>query len=207
MPPDELTAVYQALGVEADVVETVAGMSLIFRDGCLEVSEACAERDDLMEALTGTLIYFWRPCRSLVLGCMTGLQNLANMVLGIKEESKYHVNGFARMSAHVKKFVFTLTMCSHPRDSLPRVSPLVIVGERHGGGAAPDHIRTPRSLLVDRFFTQCLVVRREERRERARAKEKEKKKETKKEKEETRRERREETRREQRGEKRREEKR
>ena len=36
VPPDELTAVYQALCVEADVVETVAGMSLIFMDGCLE---------------------------------------------------------------------------------------------------------------------------------------------------------------------------
>ena len=32
----------------------------------------------------------------------------------------------------------------------------------------PDHIRTPRNLLVDRFFTQCLVARREERRERER---------------------------------------
>ena len=49
VPPDELTAVYQALGVVADVVETVAGMSLMFRDGCLVVSEAWAGCDDLME--------------------------------------------------------------------------------------------------------------------------------------------------------------
>ena len=32
----------------------------------------------------------------------------------------------------------------------------------------PDHIRTPRNLLVDRFFTQCLVVRKERTRERER---------------------------------------
>ena len=90
LPPDELTTACQALGVEADVVESMAGMPLIFRDGCLEVSEAWAERDDLMEALTGTLIYSWtlrkfsdsrwdttgKPCRSLVLGLTTGIGTL-----------------------------------------------------------------------------------------------------------------------------------
>ena len=54
--PDQLTAVYQALDVEADVVETVADTSLDFRDGS-DVSEAWAERDDLMEALMETLIH------------------------------------------------------------------------------------------------------------------------------------------------------
>ena len=60
VPPDELTTVCEALGVEADVVETLAGMSLIFRDGCLEVSEAWAERDDMVEEFTGTLMYLRR---------------------------------------------------------------------------------------------------------------------------------------------------
>ena len=83
-------------------------MSLIFRDGCLEVSEAWAERDDLMEEVTGTLIYFWRlrwfsdirwvtlgmSCRRLVLGLMTGIGNLAHLVLGIKKESKSYLKWF-----------------------------------------------------------------------------------------------------------------
>ena len=100
VPPNEWTGVCQDLSVDADVVETVADMSLIFRDGCLEVSEARAERDDLMEALTLTLIYLWRlrqfsnsrwvttgkSCRRLVLGLMTGIENLAHMVLGINME-------------------------------------------------------------------------------------------------------------------------
>ena len=55
--PDQLTAVYQALDVEADVVETVADTSLDFRDGCSDVPETWAERDDLMEALMETLIH------------------------------------------------------------------------------------------------------------------------------------------------------
>ena len=57
---------------------------------------------------------------------------------------------------------------------------------------APDHIRTPRSLLVDRFFTQCLVVRknkstehgartREEREEKRRERREEKKRREKRE--------------------------
>ena len=41
------------------------------------------------------------------------------MVRGIEKESKYHLNGSAHVFAHVKKFVFTLAMCSHSSDSLP----------------------------------------------------------------------------------------
>ena len=59
LPPDKLIAV-QPLGVEADEVATVAGMSLICRDGCLEECEACGGRHDLMEAIKGTLIHLWR---------------------------------------------------------------------------------------------------------------------------------------------------
>ena len=37
----------------------------------------------------------------------------------------------------------------------------------------PDHIRSPRNMLVDRFFTQCLVVRREEEKEKEQEQEQE----------------------------------
>ena len=113
VPPNEWTAVYQDLSVEADVVETVADMSLIFRDGCLEVSEARAERHDLMEALTGTLIYSWRLSRRLVLGLMTGIENLAHLVLGIKMESKVTPEWFR---PHVRP---RQKVCRHPGHEIP----------------------------------------------------------------------------------------
>ena len=47
----------------------------------------------------------------------------------------------------------------------------------------PDHTRTPRSLLVDRFFTQCLVEEKKEEQEQEKEKEQEQEQEQEQEKE------------------------
>ena len=106
----------------------------------------CSTHGRFRRVSDSRLVTFGKSCRSLVLGLMSGLGHVADVVFGIQKEPGYHLNCVAHMSAHVKKFIFTLSMCSHTSDSDDRVAlrlssfESVVVEELHLLANQPDYV-------------------------------------------------------------------
>ena len=128
----ELEMIWSVLGVDSGTIETMAGMGICFQCGCLQVAEACSGKLDLLETLSGLLLHLWRftrfsdsrwcsvglSSRTLILGLLTRLEDLAYMVLGDAQECKYTLRGFAKLSPKGKDFLLVAGLSSFPCDSL-----------------------------------------------------------------------------------------
>jgi hypothetical protein len=129
-----LHTLWTSLRVSGAVVDVLVDMRLRWRGGALEISRAWAEQagDTFLEHVTGALLYLWRfrkhcdsrwttvgeTCRTLAASLLSGVGDLASMLLEDRAVSKYHLGGFARLSERLRRFVVTAAYAASVPDAL-----------------------------------------------------------------------------------------
>jgi hypothetical protein len=132
VPREDLEALWTALGVDSDWVDTLACLGVIWRGGCLEVSAEHASDVDLFDTLSGALLRLWgfaafsdsrwvtvgRSCRTLTMGLLSGVLDLAKTIMDDPTASQHHISGVTRLSWKAKKFAVMAAISAYPSDAL-----------------------------------------------------------------------------------------
>lgn len=128
-----LAELWIALGISADMVEVLAhDLHLIWKDGFLEVDARLQGDSDLLEKVSGCLLYIWKwksvcesrwctvgtSCRVVVGGFLSGIQSLVSAIKKAPNTSTYYLNGFDRFTPDNLALVATAALAAYPSEAL-----------------------------------------------------------------------------------------
>lgn len=129
---DALGEFWRALGVEADMVQEVMRLNLCWSNGALLVSPECRGSPELMEDLAAVVLYLFRfrkftesrwttlgdSSRCLLCALAVGLEHFVDFVRKIPGVSDWHLGGFSRLSADIKRFIGIVGLGAFVPDSV-----------------------------------------------------------------------------------------
>lgn len=130
--PDLVSEFWQALGVEADMIELFAAINPRWTGEALYISRKRANGDNLMEKVAGVLLYLLRfrkftasrwttigsGCRSLAVVLSIGLEASVDFVRRRPGVSSFHLGGFRRLTSEVKLVVAVGALSGHVPDAV-----------------------------------------------------------------------------------------
>lgn len=132
--PGEATGQWMALGLPADLLETVASeWRLVWSNGFVQVSDKMEGLEDFQRHIADTIISClslqhltesrWltigRSCRSLCLAMMFGVSGLVDYILSIPGGNEHHLVGFRKLFvAETMEFNLTCALSSYVSDGV-----------------------------------------------------------------------------------------
>lgn len=116
---EDVSEYWRSLAVDADLVETLTDLNLVWRNGALFVSSACQGDPDCLEQVSGAVLYLFRfrrftesrwatvgeASRGLVGALSVGLEAYVACLRKVPGVSDWHLRGFSRLTPEVKRFV------------------------------------------------------------------------------------------------------
>ena len=128
----EVSEFWCAMGVEPDVLEVLCDLQPVWQDGTLWISNKHRDSPNLMEQLSGVMLYLFRfrkfsesrwttigeSARVLVGSLAIGLEGLVRMVRESTKTSDFHIAGFARFTPELKHFCAVATVAARVPDSI-----------------------------------------------------------------------------------------
>ncbi len=130
--PSEISEFWSALGVEPDVLEVLCDLNPVWRDSVLWVSNRHRNNADLMEQLSGILLYLFRfrkfsesrwttigeTAKVIVGSLRVGLEGLVHMIRQDPKSSDFHIGGFSRLTPELVHFCTVASVAAHVPDSI-----------------------------------------------------------------------------------------
>jgi len=132
VPRDDLQSLWTALGVDSEWVGTLADLGLIWREGRLEASAAHVSNPELLDIVSGALLRLWgftpfsdsrwvtvgRSCRTLTMGLLTGVVDLARTLLKHQAVSMHRLGGVNKLTSNATEFVTMAALGAYPSDAI-----------------------------------------------------------------------------------------
>lgn len=129
---EETTAFWSALGIPSDLVEQVASINPMWKDGRLSVSAALSNNPDWMSELSWVciVIFAWKQfsdsrwvgsgsaCRAYIASVAIGVEQLVSMARDDPNCSDYYVHGFNHLTEKTKFLAVVDGMVSHLAEEL-----------------------------------------------------------------------------------------
>lgn len=128
--PDDLRDLWLACGVDAELIDELVDLRLLFRRGHISVSQS-ASHDTVFERVMSCLFSLWRfrrfnesrwasvgaACRANLAARLVGLSALVESILNDPRQSSYHLSGFTKAGPEELEFVVTAGLSSYPTDA------------------------------------------------------------------------------------------
>lgn len=123
---------WQCLGVPADMLELFVEVNPWFEDGTLWVSGSLEGMPDLLDKVSGVIVFAWRwrrfvdsrwcsigaSSRSVVASLVLGLESIVAATRADEACTDYHLHGFGRISAPIKKYMILAAITSVVADGV-----------------------------------------------------------------------------------------
>jgi hypothetical protein len=130
--PDEIKEFWQALGVEANMLDDFVEINPWFRNGQLHVSRALEADSGKMETLSALLLYLFKfraftdsrwvtmgpSLRTVLASLAVGLEALVRISRADPKTTDYHLHGFDRLNAKHKEYFAVVSIVAWIPDSL-----------------------------------------------------------------------------------------
>ena len=130
-----LQELWEALGLEPDVIEQLVHFRMIFKDGKLHISSDVRPTfggQTTMDEVVGMLTAVWRfvkfsdsrfltvgpSCKALVSSCMLGLSHMIHWLRKTKHVSEYYIHGWDRLTTDVWQVALLGSLGSGVAESL-----------------------------------------------------------------------------------------
>jgi hypothetical protein len=123
---------WQALGVEADMLQEIAEVNPWWVQGQLHVNANLQRRTNMMEKVSAVVLYMFRwrkfvdtrfcaigpSMRAVLCSLCVGLQQLVQMTRADAHSTDYHLHGFARLCLSLKVYMVIASVASWVPDGL-----------------------------------------------------------------------------------------
>ena len=118
---EERRILWQLLDIDCETVEVLSDvLQLRFVNGMLEVTENMSANPEVAELMSIALLSTWKfvkfsdsrwlsagsSCRTIVAGVLTGLEDLAQLIVDDPAASKFYLGGFARLRSDPSRVEF-----------------------------------------------------------------------------------------------------
>jgi hypothetical protein len=128
---DDAACVWRYVGVEAHMVQVLSELNPVWKDGYLYVSPSAAQDADLMPKLSEILSFLFKfrkatdsrwtsigaSSRALLANLLVGLDGIVEDTLADEKVIRYHLHGYDRCNAEVRRFVVVACGVAYATDS------------------------------------------------------------------------------------------